>query len=319
MKKSLIALPTAGITALLAGGLAGRRTVASWADNPDPLDGQPVVFTSAERRTVPLDDGAEIAVHILGAGPTIVLVHGLTASHHDWGPMAPLLVDAGYRVVAIDQRGHGDSTPGTAGYGSTQLGGDLAEVFRALDLRARCLVGHSMGAMAAMGFATGSPRTFGERVDSFVSIASAGATDVIRQSLGLRLGAIQIPDRLSDVDAERLRLVAGLGVFGKNPSLHMIDEAIAAFRKCPEGVRGPATAALANHDVIDELRNVAVPSLVIGGGRDQLIRRRQVEELNDVLPNSELHVYPDAGHMVLWEEHRDIANRIGKFLEPLAD
>lgn len=318
MRRSLLALPTAGIVAAL-GRLASKRAVSSWEDNPDPLNGVPVVFPEAERRTVPLDDGAQIAVHIVGSGPTIVLVHGLTASHHDWAPIAPLLVKAGYRVVAIDQRGHGDSTVGTAGYGSTQLGADLAEVFRALDLRARSLVGHSMGAMAIMGFATGSPRTFDARVDSFVSIASAGATDVVRQSFGLRLGAISLPDRLSEIDSERLRLVTALAVFGKNPSLHMIDEAIDSFRKCPDEVRGRATAALATHDLLEKLNGVRIPCLVIGGGRDQLIRPSQVKELDEALPNSEMYMYSNAGHMVLWEEPEDIAKRIDQFVQSLDD
>ena len=315
MKKSTIALPVAGIATVVGGARAGRRTVASWADNPDPLNGQPVEFPDAERRVVPLGDGAQIATWIIGAGPTIVLVHGLTASHHDWGPIAPKLVDAGYRIVAIDQRGHGNSTAGTAGYGSIQLGTDLANVFTALDLNAVSLVGHSMGAMAAMGFATRHKSVFGERVASFVSIASAGATNTLLQAIGMRLGAIEIPERLTEVDAERFRLIAGLSVFGKNPSLHMVDESVAAFRKCPEAVRAPATAALASHDLLDELRHIDVPSLVLGAGRDQLVRPKQVRALDAALPNSELHMYPDAGHMVVWEEHADIAARIGRFAQ----
>ena len=319
MKTSTIAVPTVGVAALVAGAFAGRRTVAAWAANPDPLDGQPVQFPDAERRIVPLGDGAEIAVWIVGAGPTIVLVHGLTASHHDWGPMAPLLVKAGYRIIAVDQRGHGNSTAGTAGYGSTQLGTDLADVFTALDIRAVALVGHSMGAMASMGFATGHSALFAERVSAFVSIASAGATNALRQSLGLRLGAISIPERVTNVDVERLRLITGLSVFGKNPSLHMVDEAVAAFRKCPEEVRAPATAALATHDLLDELSGVDVPSLIIGAGRDQLVRPKQVRALHRALPSAELHMYPNAGHMVLWEHYVDIASRIDRFLRSAVD
>ena len=315
MKKSLLALPGAGIATLLAGGFAGKRKIAEWAENPDPLNGAPVQFPDAERRTVPLGDGTEIAVWIVGAGPTIVLVHGLTASHHDWGPIAPLLVDAGYRVVAIDQRGHGESTAGTAGYGSAQLGTDLADVFNALDLHVLALVGHSMGAMASMGFAAGHPKLFNERVSSFVSVTSSGATDAVRQSLGLRLGAIKLPERLTQIQAERLRLLTGLSVFGKDPSLHMIDEAIAAVRKCPEDVRAPATLALKEHDVLEALQQMKVPALIIGAGRDQLVRPEQIVDLHAAIPNSEMHMYPDAGHMVLWEEYEDVAERIVQFVQ----
>ena len=315
MKTSTVAIPAAGITTAIAGTLARRRTIARWADNPDPLDGRPVRFPDAERRSVQLADGAEIATWFVGSGPTIVLVHGLTASRHDWGPIAPALVESGYRVVAVEQRGHGESTAGTAGYGSTQLGMDLGDVFSALDLHATCLVGHSMGGMASMGFAATRPGLFSERVDSFVSIASAGAINVARQSLGLRLGGITLPEQLTDVPATRLRLIAGLGAFGRNPSLHMIDEAIASFQKIPEEVRGPATAALASHDLLEDLRGLEVTSLVLGGGRDQLIRPTQVHELHETLPNSELYMYPDAGHLLIWERHDDIARRIDRFAQ----
>lgn len=315
VKTSTVVLPTVGIATLLAGALASRRTVAAWAENPDPLQGKPVQFPDAERRTVLLSDGAEISTWICGAGPTIVLVHGLTASHHDWGPMAPALVDAGYRIVAVDQRGHGNSTAGTAGYGSLQLGTDLADVFLALDLEAACLAGHSMGAMASMGFAVGHGPVFNERVASFVSIASTGATNAARQSLALRLGAMPIPERVSAIDAERLRLIAGLSVFGRKPSQHMVDESVAAFRRCPEDVRAAATAALRSHDVLEDLPAIEVPSLVIGGGRDQLVRPQQVRALNAALSNSQMHMYPDAGHMVIWERHQDLATRIDQFVQ----
>ncbi len=311
----MIAIPAAGLVTLLTGAFAGRRRLAAWTKNPDPLNGQPVEFPDAELRTVPLDDGAEIAVWIAGSGPTIVLVHGLTASHHDWGPMARHLIDAGYRLVAVDQRGHGNSTAGTKGYGSRQLGTDLGDVFTALDLHAVCLVGHSMGAMASMGFATGHSSVFAERVQSFVSIASAGATNSVRQTFGLRLGAISLPEQLTKIDAQRLRLIAGLGVFGRNPSLHMVEEAVTAFRRCPEAVRAPATAALGSHDLLEELTGVHVPTLVIGSGRDRLIDVDQVRELDAAFPNSQLHIYEDAGHMVLWERHKDLAARTDRFVQ----
>ncbi len=317
MKRSAVAIPAVALASLLSGGLLGRRHIEQWRQNPDPLGGIPVRFPPSERRTVVMSDGAEIATWTAGSGPTIVLVHGLTASRHDWGPMAPLLIAAGYRIVAIDQRGHGDSTAGTAGYGSEQLGADLAEVFELLDLRARCLVGHSMGAMAAMGFAVRHSAVFEQRVQSLVAIASAGATNSKRQSLGLRIGARELPNALTGVDNERLRLIAGLSVFGKGPSLHMVDESTNAFRRCPESVRAPATAALGAHDLLDELGSIQVPSLVVGAGRDQLVRPKQVADLHAALPHSQLVTYPEAGHMVLWEHHVEVAEQIDWFAQSL--
>lgn len=305
----------AGIGTLLAGGLAGRRLVDQWAKNEDPLDGEPVEFPDGEQRVVTMRDGAQISTVSVGTGPTIVCVHGLTTSRHDWGPIAATLVDAGYRLVAIEQRGHGDSTPGTAGYGSTQLGEDLAAVMAELDLRPQALVGHSMGGMAVMAYAAHHHGDAHDRVDNLVLIATAGSLKTARHGIGLRLGSIEIPPTVMP-ENERLRLVAGLSVFGKRPSLHMIDEIIAIFGECPEDVRTQATEDLLDHDVLAELADVTLRTLVLGGTRDQLIRPHQVRELDAALPNSTLHMFDGAGHMVIWERHHDVADAILQMIRP---
>ena len=56
-------------------------------------------------------DSAGVQIHYSdnGDGEAVVLVHGLLGNHQQWQPIATALVDAGYRVVAIDARGHGQS------------------------------------------------------------------------------------------------------------------------------------------------------------------------------------------------------------------
>ncbi len=309
MVQKRVALPAVGLGLLAAGGLAGRAIVRRWRDNPDPLNGQPVRFPDGDRRTVRLPDGAEIMTATIGEGPTIVLVHGLTASKNDWGPIAPTLVASGYRVLAVDQRGHGESTPGTAGYGSTQLAADLAHVMDELDVHAAALVGHSMGGMTAMTYAIHHRDAFAARVDRLVLVATAASLETARHQFGLSLGGVHIPQTLVPAD-ERLRVGAGLGVFGRAPSLHMVDEVIDMFRACPEPVRAAATIALKDHDVVEQLGTITAPTLVIGAGRDQLIRPHQIDELAEGIPGASLELFPDAGHMVHWEEHNAIARLI---------
>lgn len=306
-------IPAVGAAALILGGLASKRLTAQWAKNPDPLEGRPLSFPNGQVRTVDLPDGASINTVLVGSGPTIVCVHGLTSNHLDWGPIAPLLIDAGYSILAIDQRGHGDSTPGDAGYGSAQLGDDLAAVFEALDVHAVALMGHSMGGMASMSYAVNHPGSFGARVQTLILVATAGSLRTFRHTLGLLIGGLPIPEVLRPED-ERMRVSAGLGAFGARPSLHMIDQSIAQFGTCAEPVRTAATAALREHDVSDLLHSIRVPSLVIGGSRDQLIRPSQVERLAAAIDGSTLEMYRDAGHMVIWERHAEMATLITDWL-----
>lgn len=310
-RKWIVGAIGAGLVVAAAG--ARRRLISRWATNPDPLEGHPVAFPDGLHRRVTLPDGAEISTVTIGDGPTIVCVHGLTGSRHDWGPMAPKLLDAGYQLVAIEQRGHGDSSPGDAGYGSAQLGADLGHVLEELDIHGVALMGHSMGGMASMAFAVDQPDAFRSRFSTLILIATAASLVIRGSALGFRLSGLPIPERLRRSE-RRLRVSAGLIAFGERPSLHMIDSVINSARRLPEVVRAGATSALAGHDVLGRLGSVDVPTLVIGGSRDRLIWPKWVHELADAIPDAELHMLDGAGHMVIWERHDEVVDLVTSYL-----
>ena len=317
MVQKKVAIPAVGVGAVLAGGLVGRQLVSAWRKNPDPLVGRPVRFPEGHQRFIDLPDGARISTITVGEGPIVVCVHGVTASRRDWAPMTPHLLEAGFQVIVVEQRGHGDSTVGTAGFGSGQLGDDLAVVLEVLDVRSATLMGQSMGGMAVMAFAVEHATVLAERIERLVLIATAGAMSSSLQSVGLSLSGIEIPDALDPAD-KRLRVGAGLLAFGARPSLHMVDEAIAMFRRCPEPVRAAASPALKDHDVLDELRDLDIATLVIGGSRDQLIRPKQIDELAATIPNARKQMFDGAGHMLIWERHREVAGLVTDFVRSTA-
>jgi pimeloyl-ACP methyl ester carboxylesterase len=230
--------------------------------------------------------------------------------------MAPGLLDAGYQLVAVEQRGHGDSSPGTAGYGSIQLGDDLGHVLKELDIHAVALMGHSMGGMATMAFAVDQPAVLGSRVSSLVLIATAASLVAPGSKLAFRLSGVKIPARLKPAE-KRLRAGARLLAFGEAPSLHMIDSAISSSGRVPEQVRAQATSALGAHDLLDRMGTIDLPTLVIGGSRDVLIRPSQVNDLADAIPGSELHMLEGAGHLIIWERHEQVNELVLSFLSRL--
>lgn len=299
--------------AVSSGVFARRKLLKAWRSNPDPLAGRPAKFPDGEIRRITVDDGASIETVTVGEGPTVVLVHGLTTSRHDWGPIGEHLLESGKQLITVDQRGHGGSTTGVDGYGSSRLGKDLRAVFEQLDVHAEALIGHSMGGMASMAFAVEHGDCFAERVENLVLIATAAELDTARHRAALHLGGVALPERLWPHN-DRLRLGAGLFFFGREPSLNMIDEGIAAFRATPERVRTEATKSLLKHDVVGQLGEIATPTLVIGAGRDQIIFPKQVVQLADGIASAELEMFDDAGHMVIWEKHVEIAALINDLL-----
>jgi pimeloyl-ACP methyl ester carboxylesterase len=93
----------------------------------------------------------------------VVLVHGLGSSSHIWDFVAPLLAERSLRVVALDQRGHGESDQPDTGYDFPSIVDDLAGFVDAVGLsEASVLVGHSWGASVVLHYAVAHPdRTAG--------------------------------------------------------------------------------------------------------------------------------------------------------------
>ena len=87
-----------------------------------------------------------------GSGQAIVLLHGLASTCHIWDQVAPMLA-RDYAVVAMDQRGHGQSAKPDHGYHFASVGNDLMGLIEAKGLEHPIVVGHSWGADVAVEFA----------------------------------------------------------------------------------------------------------------------------------------------------------------------
>jgi pimeloyl-ACP methyl ester carboxylesterase len=109
------------------------------------------------------------------SGPIVLLLHGFLEHAHAWDFVAPRLAEAGYHVLALDFRGHGDSERVGAGgyYHFADYSADLAFIIRALGGRA-ALIGHSMGGSASLIYAGTEP----ERVSALVAVDSLGPPDM---------------------------------------------------------------------------------------------------------------------------------------------
>ena len=110
----------------------------------------------------PSDESVDInglAFHVRdwgGSGPPIVLLHGLASTCQIWEQAAPILV-GDYRVIAMDQRGHGHSAKPDHGYDFASVGNDLLGLIEAKRLEQPIVVGHSWGGDVALEFAVAHP------------------------------------------------------------------------------------------------------------------------------------------------------------------
>ena len=98
----------------------------------------PTITTSAAPAT-------ELHYQDLGTGQPIVLIHGWPLSHRMWESQVNALVEAGYRCIAYDRRGFGQSGRPAGGYDYDTFASDLRDLLEHLDLRDAVLAGFSMG------------------------------------------------------------------------------------------------------------------------------------------------------------------------------
>lgn len=98
-----------------------------------------------------VSDGARLRLSDRGAGAPVVLIHGWKMSHRAWD-RAALRLAGGFRVVAYDLRGMGESDKPRASYDFGEHAKDLADILETLDLRDVTLVGWSMGCSVTLQY-----------------------------------------------------------------------------------------------------------------------------------------------------------------------
>jgi pimeloyl-ACP methyl ester carboxylesterase len=103
------------------------------------------------------NEGARIWYSSYGSGAPVILLHGGLGNSGNWGYQVPALVNAGYRVIVIDSRGHGHSTRNTQPYSYELMASDVSTVMNVLHLAKASLVGWSDGACTALVLASKSP------------------------------------------------------------------------------------------------------------------------------------------------------------------
>ena len=144
-------------------------------------------------------DGGSIYVVESGEGPPIVLSHGVTNSIREWFHQLESLPRAGFRTIAFDHRGHGQSVVGTAGHSLDNLAHDMRTVVEGLDLHDAVLVGHSMGGVAVQAFVTHFPEIAAERVAGIVLLSTLAKTPLGSHSTRTKKRIEQITNHAPDM------------------------------------------------------------------------------------------------------------------------
>jgi pimeloyl-ACP methyl ester carboxylesterase len=247
--------------------------------------------------------GRRVRYRVNGAGPPVVMLHGIGRSLEDWSEQHELLQDR-FRVYSVDLAGFGWSEPLTEPYTLPALASFVEDFLDAVDVAGPAhLVGNSLGGAVAMQVAVQAPR----RVASLVLVDSAGFGREV--SLGLRLLAIRPLGRLllrpSRSGARQVeRSIFHDPSFATNARIEhawWLAQRPHAARVMLETSRSLGTLRGVRHQwrqqLLEAVAELGIPVLAVWGSTDRILPAAHLEVAAERLPHARTHLFDDTGHM----------------------
>ena len=250
-------------------------------------------------------------------GPPVVMLHGVTGHARTWDEECRLLA-ARYRVLALDQRGHGDTDPAPDGdYSDAALLADLEAFVAALGLGRIAMVALSLGGRVAINSAGRHPSVVDRMVivDIGPEIAPAGGARV-----GQRMATS--PEHFETLEAVVTHMRANAPLYSEALLRQRAEHAV---RPLPGGGftwkydRGLRDAIRQGRlrlpaDLWDQWRAITCPTLLVRGALSDVLPEEMAKRMAEELPSAQLVVVPGAGHTVPGDQPALFQSLLQEFL-----
>ena len=313
MKKRNIALTIGGaLGAAVAVKMLTRAKSVNWDDVSS-------LIPHAENSHFVSVDGARIHYQEFGDAthPTVLLIHGYTASLYAWKTVAPMIADNGFHVIALDLLGFGYSEkPKWFDYTIGSQAGIVARFMNSLGIGRATIAGSSYGGAVAATLALDYP----ERVEKLI-LVDAVSNDNLKDHPILKLASIRgLGEALTPfvVDSrmyQRRRMRRTLAT--ANHDLITKDRIEAILR--------PLTAADAHHSLLatsrawdagrieNDAHLINQPTLIIWGEDDKVIPVEDGHRLHQSILHSRFVILKDCGHVPQEEKSDIFVNLVTEF------
>lgn len=240
----------------------------------------------------------------------ILLLHGFMGHARVWDNLASEL-SSRYHVLALDQRGHGDSEwSKQALYSMDSHFSDISAFIELLELKRIILLGHSMGGRNALFYAACAP----EKVERLILVdARLGNNQEASKALRRQLASLPLKAKTIDEAVEALRsLYPYLPI---NTCKHIAKH---GYKKAQDGQFIPKydskmsvqveNSGYATEDLFEMTRNITCPTLVVRGRESPFLSREEAEKTCRFLPRSVFKEIPKATHIPALE-NPDVFNK----------
>jgi len=233
-----------------------------------------------------------------GQGPAVLLVHGFPLNRQMWQPQLEALSASGFRALAPDLPGFGDSPPLSGSVSMRRYAEELVALLDKLGIDKAMVCGMSMGGYVLLSML----EFFPARVSAAGFIVTRAAADDAagRQKRSELAGTArsQGAEPVADIFSD---LVFAPDTVQQHPEL---VERVRGWMLSsnPEGVAGALEAMRERTDYSGRLSEISQPALVIGAAEDRAIPLDQSQLLAEGLADGQLAVIPGAGHMANLEQ-----------------
>jgi pimeloyl-ACP methyl ester carboxylesterase len=271
-------------------------------------------------------NGVELHHVVGGEGPTVLLLHGFPDFWYTWKAQIPLLIAAGYRVVAPDMRGYNLSAKptGVRNYHVSELCADVDGLIEHLGETQVHLVGHDWGGIVAWFFAMRYPKRVRRLVvlnilhpeRLFTGFRTWSQLSRSWYMFFFRLP--RLPEKMLGAGGEP----RFLQVYETEPNQPFPPAEIDRYRAAYQDDRTLTAAINYYRALIGDRKNlkrhhihrIDTPTLVLFGDRDPHLHRDLAEPLERLVPHARTIHYPDASHWIQHDLPEEVTNQLVAFL-----
>lgn len=265
-----------------------------------------------------IETASGVAIHYetMGAGRPLVFVHGWAMSARVWRYQTEALASA-YRLVIVDLRGHGESSPTAPGFTLEDLAADVIELFTRLDLRNAALIGWSMGAQVAL-------QAFARLRGRLAALVLVGGTPVFNAAEDYPYGLPPVETRGMAVRLRRnyTKTMGDFfnGMFAEGDLSHenyqrIVREIVLGARLPEPDVALNALDTLVSSDLRSILPEINVPVLLVHGSKDTVSLPDASRYMAQHLPNASLRIMEGVGHAPFLSRTKEFNALLSLFLE----
>jgi esterase len=248
--------------------------------------------------------------------PSLVLLHGFTGHARSWDVFAAAMTDR-YRVLALDQRGHGETGWAAADqYGVDTMADDLEAFVAALGLTRIALLGLSMGGLVAIEYAGRRPK----------ALAACVIVDIGPEIDRSGSSRIQSGVQASDVFASREDAFAVARADNSRPpeALHR-QRSDAGLMRTEDGrwtyrydraLRSPGKLRLRDSETAwRSCANIEAPTQIVRGALSDILSPQIAERMIRTIPDARLATVSNAGHGVPYDAPEEFLATVRAFLK----